>query len=262
MTEKRWLLVAPQAFTTNGGSFGQIQVASTKGLHVKQYVVITATGLDPLQLEIKRVVDATTFWVGPKGNIGDRTDLSLYTVALSASVYAPEQPRVNIDPKEIVRATYEEEPSVAWRVLPVDELGNPIDSANPLPVAFDGTISIGEVEVIGTNGNIIEPNPDGSLNVVTTSGGISNPTIVNFVTTLAATEYNVALPSNTKRYSIRARGISKVQLAFVMGDTFTTFVTVKSGTTHGEDGIARNTPLILYFQSANALENIEILYWT
>ena len=59
-------------------------------------------------------------------------------------------------------------PVSADRVVPVDPHGNFYNGNNPLPVAFDGTISIGDVTVVGTAPNHypLEPNSDGSLNII------------------------------------------------------------------------------------------------
>ena len=52
--------------------------------------------------------------------------------------------------------------------MPVDPHGNFYNDNNPLPVAFDGTVTIGDVTVVGTAPNHypLEPNADGSLNVI------------------------------------------------------------------------------------------------
>jgi hypothetical protein len=58
-------------------------------------------------------------------------------------------------------------PVMADRVIDVDPYGNPYGPNNPYPVSFDGTISIGDVTVVGTAPNHypLEPNADGSINV-------------------------------------------------------------------------------------------------
>jgi hypothetical protein len=93
-----------------------------------------------------------------------QVNLSAYTVAAGAFIYQDQQARVTIPPPDIIQAVYEQEPVVAVRVLDVDQLGNPYSPTNPLPVAFDGTIDIGDVSIVqGGNTLVVEPN--GTINV-------------------------------------------------------------------------------------------------
>lgn len=135
MLEKRFTAVPPQAFTADGTTDGKITVFDSSLFKVKQVVTLTGNTLQPLELEIKRITDIHTMYVGPiKGNIDTREDVSAYTVALAGSVFANEQKRPSIDLPEYSRAVYEEEPVVATRVIPVDRLGNKITDENPTPV--------------------------------------------------------------------------------------------------------------------------------
>lgn len=175
MLEKRLYAVPAQAFTADGTANGVVTIAANACslFKVKQKVVITATGLPNLELEIKQIDSEDNIQVGPIPNgkpgvntsIDARTDISAYTVAKSAAIRANEQKRPSIDWSEAMRAMYEEEPTVAMRSVLVDECGDKINKLNPLPIAFDGTVNIGDVHVFGENGNTIEPNVDGSLNV-------------------------------------------------------------------------------------------------
>jgi len=174
--EKRFYSVPPQVFTADGTTDGVITIAANACIlfKVKQKVILTATGLPNLALEIKEIDSEENIQVGPfaqqlgvKGantGITARTDISAYTVALNATIFADEQKRPSIDNIEIVRATYEEEPTVAVRSIMVDPCGDLISSANPFPVAIDGTISVGDVSIV-EGGNTMTVNPDGSINV-------------------------------------------------------------------------------------------------
>ena len=185
MLEKRFYAVPPQAFTADGTSSGVITIAANACslFKVKQKVILTASTLPNITLEIKEIDNEHNIQVGPiagtlgvVGNntgISARTDISAYTVALGATIFADMQKRPSIDNIEIVRATYEEEPTVAVRSILVDECGNLVNDNNPLPVAFDGTISIGSVSIVD-DGNTLVVNPDGSINVnVTESSSLS-----------------------------------------------------------------------------------------
>jgi len=130
--EKSWLGVV-SSFTANGTLDGKVTVASTDGYSSKQKVNVTAVGLDPLYLEVKRVVSATEMYLGrPDPSMNLRTNLSAYTVALAAQISASEQPRPGIEGDSIMRAVYQEEPTVALRVIQVDRLGNEIGGSGGL----------------------------------------------------------------------------------------------------------------------------------
>lgn len=145
--EKRWEAIAPRSFTADGTSEGVVTLASTLDFHVKQLVIIKASGEDDLvKLEVKRVDSATVLRVGPVGNINARTDISAYTTAASATIEAEEQARSTIPDKEYKRAVFEEEPVVAIRTIGVDRQGNPFGPGNPLSVQLtDGSVNIGTV---------------------------------------------------------------------------------------------------------------------
>lgn len=148
--EKSWAAIPATSFTSDGGSEGQVTLASTIGYSVKQEVIIKASTMPDLTgIEVKRVLSGTVLLVGPVGNINLRENLTGYTVALGATIEAPQQERPSIPEKEYKRAEFAEEPIVAKRVILVDELGNYYSSVNPIPIIFDGTISIGDVAIVG-----------------------------------------------------------------------------------------------------------------
>lgn len=189
MFEKRLAAVLPQAFTSNGTNDGQLTVALSTLFVVKQKVDINATGLPQLHLEVKAVLDINTVQVGPIGqNIGTRADLSAYTLGLGANISATEQQRPTVPYQEVERATYAEEPAVARRVLPVDQLGNPYNDTNPLPVAFDGTVSIGNVSIV-EGGNTMAVNTDGSINVVVENTTTEN--VINYYSAITSVPMGV-----------------------------------------------------------------------
>lgn len=186
--EKRLEAIPAQSFTADGTADGLITVTDATEYKVKQLVYLSANSLPDLDnIEIKRVVSSTQLYVGPKnGSIDTRVDISAYTVALSAAITANEQIRPSIPNESINRAVYEEEPTVALRVFPVDELGNDYTPANPFPVSavFDGNVQVGSVRIsacdndpvvgdvhssvriAGPNcNNEMEVNSDGSINV-------------------------------------------------------------------------------------------------
>lgn len=147
MLEKRFVAVPPQLFTTNGTTDGKLTVAYSGFFKVKQQIIISATALPNLELEIKRINNINEIEVGPKGPINNRADISAYTTAAAASISANEQFRPLIPSEEIIRAVYEEEPTVAYRVMNVDKFGNEVDFSNSggewdgiTPIHFDDVI--------------------------------------------------------------------------------------------------------------------------
>lgn len=168
MLEGKWDAVAPQSFTADGSSTGQIQVADTAGFRIKQVAYLKDNSNNTLPVQIKRVLSPTLLIVGQVDNkIASwlPLDISAWTVAIGSRIGAEQQNKANIPTDDHYRAIYESDPVVADRVVQVDKYGNYYDDNNPMPIVFDGTVEIGEVEVIGKNGNTIEPNMDGSINV-------------------------------------------------------------------------------------------------
>lgn len=146
MASERFFRTVSQDFTVDGAVNGTVNVATAKGFKVKAFVIVKSSTQPPLTLEIKRVSSPTTIEVGPQGpDMLTRTDLSSYLVADNAKITQPRQKRMSIGPGEIDRATYEEEPTVARRVVLTDEFGDLYDEDHPLPV--DATVSVGDIQV-------------------------------------------------------------------------------------------------------------------
>lgn len=231
--EQKWLAVPPKLFTADGGEFGQVTIANTSGFKVKQKVVLQASLLPQLELQVKRVVSKTSLIVGPlpgttPNGLNKKQDIRAYTVAAGAFIYAGEQEKSKLKPDDILQAVYEQEPTVANRVLAVDEFGNPIGESNPLPVAFDGTIAVGSVQVEGTNSNVIEPNVDGSINVNVISSPVSGHTV--------KCKFNeiIAVPSGSETqivsYTVPAATTAILQRISTSGDNVARYNVYLNGT--------------------------------
>lgn len=145
--EKKWPAVPPQLFTADGTALGVVNVASASGFRVKQAASIQSNSLPAIRVQVKRVVSSTQIVVGPipnempinrqqgRSGLTERSDLSAYTVADGAFIYAEEQQKVPIDPREIMQAVYRQEPGTTIGVELDDEFGNAFDIENPLPIA-------------------------------------------------------------------------------------------------------------------------------
>lgn len=121
------------------------------------------------------------------------------------------------------------------------------------------------VSVQGTNGNTIEPNEDGSVNVrgeITLSeGGVSQPAILNPVLAAANTQYPIVLPSNTRRFSVKTTpgSLARLTLRYVPnGPT----VSVAAGAVYQEEGIMRTSSLTIYIESNKPNQSLELVYWS
>lgn len=166
--ERKLLAVAATPFTADGTQFGVVTVPDTRGFKVKSVAFIAATSQPVIQVQIQRVISKTKMIVGKPGTTVDKNqfiNVSAYTVALGASISFPEQDKNKIKPDDIENAVYEADPTVAIRVIHVDPYGDFYTTENPLPVEFEGTVSIGAVEIKDQDGDILQVNPDGSINV-------------------------------------------------------------------------------------------------
>lgn len=87
----------------------------------------------------------------------------------------------------------------------------------------------------------------------------TTPTVYNVTAVLANTEYTQALSSDVKSFTIRCRGNSELKLAFSVGQSGVTYLTVPKGTNYSQDNLSFVGSL--YFQTSKPNEIIEILEW-
>lgn len=144
--EKLWKLIAPKSFASNGGTDGRVVIADTVHFKVKQLVILKSSSIPQETYQVNRVENSTTLYLGPvNSRIEVRSDLSLFTTADSATIEAIVQPRSKVPEQEVERITYEEEPTVARRVVLVDPYGDFYTLDSPLPV--DAVINVGSINV-------------------------------------------------------------------------------------------------------------------
>lgn len=178
--EKKLPDIAPHAFIADGNQFGVILLQKTIGFKVKQQVVLGSSTQPNIVLEVKRVYPSKMI-VGPKGPSPGKTwlqntkDISTYLVVDGAYVYAAEQDKSTIRPDDIIQAVYEQEPAVAIRTIFVDANGDLYGEGNPLPIAFDGTVAVGNVTIQDDNGHELAVNADGSINVNVVVATVDGP---------------------------------------------------------------------------------------
>jgi hypothetical protein len=242
--ERFWERQGPVAFTADGGQDGLVTVSDVICFKVKQKVVISSATQPDLQLEVKRVHGPTTLTVGPirdkthpaksKHNLHSKEDISAYTVLDGAQIRAAEQPKSVPTPEDIVKATYEQEPTLAWRAMLVDKIGKAISDSNPLPI--DGTFSV-----------TLATTPD--------TQAIQNISVPN-----ANTEFSINLPDGTKRYFVRVRDDgAKGRIAFVAGQTNTNYWTVNRGTVFDSDSLDLPINTTIYMQLNKPDQVVEVI---
>lgn len=239
MLEKFLAAVPAQSFTGNGTAGGLITVANSSLFKHGQRVIVAATGQTNQELEIRRVLSATTFTVGPIGGGPNAfSDLSAFTVASGANVFSNEQPRPVVSADDVPRLTYDEEPTVASRMILVDKFGNRIDASNPLPTtaSFSGDMNIGKVDqgVPNTSVNAwpvkitdgidtLDINSDGSIKTKQSSTGSS-------ASVASSTSSVMLLAANTARLGATVYNDSASVLYLKLGTTASSSsFTVKMG---------------------------------
>lgn len=144
MLEKKWSAVT-QPLTANGTTLGVVPVSDATGFFAKQKITLKGNAQPIGYYEVKRVYPGQ-IWVGTVGShMTAYADVSAYTIADSAFIFAAEQLIPKIAPEDIFNAIYARDPAVAIRSLGVDEYGNPYTTGNPLPVEATVTIPPGTI---------------------------------------------------------------------------------------------------------------------
>jgi hypothetical protein len=144
--EKLWKLIGPKPFTSDGGTDGRVTIADTVHFKVKQLIILKSSSILQEIYQVNRVENSTTLYLGPvNSRIEARSDLSLFTTADSATIEAIVQPRSKVPEQEVERITYDEEPTVARRVVLVDPYGDYYTLDSPLPV--DAVLNVDSLDI-------------------------------------------------------------------------------------------------------------------
>ena len=146
ITEKRYLEISPKSLTSDGTTLGLITISSTYLFKVGMGVSLASSTQSILKVKVQRVVSDTQLIVidlGESVTTKKRLDVSMYTVADTATIQFLEDKRPVIDLLEIQRQVYAEEPTVALRSHSVDWLGNAYTKENPMPVTTGEGILLG-----------------------------------------------------------------------------------------------------------------------
>lgn len=105
------------------------------------------------------------------------------------------------------------------------------------------------------------PSGSGGLVNSVTVVAAGTPTVVNVGIPLANTEVSYMLPPDTKRFYIQIRDSkTDLKLAYSVGTSGTSYVTVHRGTWYGEEDLDLSS-VTLYFQTTAASQTAEIVSW-
>lgn len=110
--------------------------------------------------------------------------------------------------------------------------------------------------------SVFAPSGPAPLSTVSIQGAQS-PTITNTTLILAATEYTITVPALAKGFLLKTRAGASLQLAYLAGNSATTYITVPRYCWYGETEISVGVGgLNIYVQSPTAGEVVELLYWS
>jgi hypothetical protein len=235
--ERLWESIPPRLFSANGKMSGEVPLVNARGFKVGMIVSVSSAALPtPATFKIKRVI-SNSIWVGAvdKG-IENRLDMSAYLLADSAAMWATEQTKTNLSFEDRDYATFEHEPANARRVMAVDELGDPWNIDNPIPVIASVTV-------------------DASDPVANVVQNITTPITAN-------TEFTISLPSNTKRWQVRVRDhLAKGRVAFIPGETLTNWWSLERGTIVDSYSMDLPTSSNIYMSVDKASMTMEVFIW-
>ena len=177
-SERTWNAVPPVLLTADGTTTGLLQVVDTAGFFYGAQATLKNNSTQ-LTVYIGLVVDSTHLWVRAEKNSKDyNVDLSAFTVASGSHLSAAVQNKSSVPMEARLLATYATDPIDAWRTQAIDQYGNPYNDSNPLPVAFDGTVTIGDVSIV-EGGNTMTVNADGSINVIVEAVPSPNSSVIS-----------------------------------------------------------------------------------
>jgi hypothetical protein len=235
--ESKWptILLAP-IFVSNH----IITVTSTVGLKVRQIVTLKKTGIVAKNYVIKRVLSDTQLQIGLIDPQFNRLENPTEYDGGSLEMY--EQERNKMGSELIIRAVYDEEPTVALRNVLVDEFGRYYNSNNFFPIiskpsnddAF-GRTRISEVFSLGDYKHIYD---DTDHNVKTLNGGTATTTANNASVTLTTSSNPASsVQHQTKAYHPYQPGKSQLIYSSICFGYAEKNVTKRTGYFDNNNGI-------------------------
>lgn len=106
------------------------------------------------------------------------------------------------------------------------------------------------------------PSGSGGKSLEVTIEGATNPIISNVSLASAATEIDVLLPNDCKKFFLRLRDPhAYLQLAYVSGDSGIIYLTINPGCFFSDSELAVSG-LHIYLQSPSSSQIVELVTWT
>lgn len=100
-----------------------------------------------------------------------------------------------------------------------------------------------------------------TTNVTNTPNTVEVPTIANETVAVANVEQAYPLPALSKRFSIKNRGVGRLQVAYGVGQSGTLFLTVPASAVYTVEELSTSAAIVIYYQCSVAGAIIEIVSW-
>lgn len=126
---------------------------------------------------------------------------------------------------------------------------------NPPPTAANSTVN-----VVDSDGDELDVNPDGSINVNVASSSATSPAIYNVTVGIGdvGVELSQALSSGTKKILIKHRTNGNIEFGFTAG--LSEFITIPKGSGWSEDGLNLSSTTVYFKTDKEGV--VEILEWS
>ena len=100
-----------------------------------------------------------------------------------------------------------------------------------------------------------------SWSVVVSS--VATPEVVNIsVPGTANTEFSYDIPEATKKFTIRTRSRSQLQITYTSGGSGTEYFTIRPGFIYEEKNLSLDSDLTIFMQSNKIGDTVELLLWS
>lgn len=140
------------------------------------------------------------------------------------------------------------------------KIGLDVNILNTLNVEIDAADG-DNIAIHDNEGDELEIETDGSINVNLQSFFSTTPTIANISAITSGTEYSYTFPTNTKKFMLKTRDSARLQFSYISGQSGTTYITVSSGSTYYLENL-KLTSTTIYFQTNKNGETVEIESWS
>lgn len=96
---------------------------------------------------------------------------------------------------------------------------------------------------------------------ITISGAV-NPFTLNIPMAVAGTEYTVALPATTVKFTFKLRDTADTKFSYAVGTSGVTYISIPRHNFYSESALTPGGILNLFFQANKPSQIAEVVYWT